>query len=254
MWNNPRLMTAMANLLFAMAMTAIFAKAVLWGASQPHFMLREVVVRGELKEVQRADLERALAGHIHRNFFAIDLKALRFSIERVPWVRHAEIRRRWPFQIEVGIEEHTPVAFWGWERKRLVNTYGEVFSAVAKKPPEASMPSLIGPEGFAQEMLEYYRQAEKLLRSIGRRPWNLVVSPRLALRMVLDDGMVVELGRQQVKFPIQQRLERFVEYYSRSIAAFSGGRPDIVDMRYPNGFAFLFRGRHPQAGENRGKS
>ncbi|MDR2508126.1 MAG: cell division protein FtsQ/DivIB [Candidatus Accumulibacter sp.] len=247
-------MTALANLFFAAAMTAMLAKTVLWGASQPCFMLREVVFQGELKEVQRTDLERALAGHIHKNFFAIDLKALCFAIEQVPWVRHAEIRRRWPFQLEVEIEEHTPVAFFGWERKRLINTYGEVFSAVAKKPPETSMPSLIGPEGFAQEMLEYYRQAEKLFLSIGRRPWTLVVSPRLALRMVLDDGMVVELGRQQARFPIQQRLERFVEYYSRSIAAFSGRRPDIVDMRYPNGFAFLFRGRPPQAGENKGKS
>ena len=62
------------------------------------------------------------------------------------------------------------------------------------------------------------------------------VSPRLAVQLRLDDGMIVELGRQQPKAPVSERLLRFVEYYPSVLSA-ARQRPSVVDMRYPNGFA-----------------
>ena len=61
-------------------------------------------------------------------------------------------------------------------------------------------------------MLGYYREAVDILQPIGRQPRALIVSPRLAVQLRLDDGMVVELGRTQAKLSIQQRLRRFVDY------------------------------------------
>ena len=64
----------------------------------------------------------------------------------------------------------------------------------------------------------------------------LLLSPRLAWQVRLDDGMVLELGREQPKAPIALRLERFVDIYPTVLAARSP-RPAAVDLRYPNGFA-----------------
>jgi hypothetical protein len=58
----------------------------------------------------------------------------------------------------------------------------------------------------------------------------------------LEDGMLVELGREQAKAPIRMRLQRFVEYYP-TLSDARHGRPVAVDMRYPNGFALRFRGQ-----------
>ncbi len=250
MWNKPQLMTAVSDLLFVAAAAALLVALVLWSARLPIFPLREVVVTHELREVRRSEVEQSLDGRLRGNFFSVNLENLRQSLEQLPWVRHAEVRRQWPSRIEVTIEEHMPVAFWGNATGQLVNSYGEVFSAALSVEPVVSMPILIGPLGLAPEMLEYYEQAGEVLKPLGRFPATLTVSPRLALQLRLDDGMVVELGRQQAKTPVRERLERFVEYYPSVLAA-ARQRPSVVDMRYPNGFAL--RVAAASATENKGK-
>lgn len=250
MWDKPQLMTAVSDLLFASAAAVLLFALLVWGARLPLLPLREVIVRQELREVKRGEVERALSDRLRGNLFSISLEPLRLSLEQLPWVRHAEVRRVWPSSIEVNIEEHVPAAFWGQATGQLVNTYGEVFSATAGYKPFASMPVLVGPSGMAPEMLAYYRQAEEMLRPIGRVPQVLNVSPRLAVQLKLDDGMIVELGRQQAKAPVRERLERFIEYY-QSIMTVARQQPKVVDMRYPNGFAL--RVAALPATENKGK-
>ncbi|MDQ5882191.1 MAG: cell division protein FtsQ [Pseudomonadota bacterium] len=234
MWNKPQLMTAVADLLLAAAAAALLVAATVWVARLPHFTLTHIVVTHELTEVKRADVERAVAGLLRGNFFSFNVDALRQSLEKISWVRHAEVRRRWPSSLEVRIEEHQPVAFWGEGTGQLVNTHGEVFAAVMTVPK--AMPLLHGPLAVAPDMLGYYREALDMLRPIGRTPKTLTVSPRLAVQLKLDDGMVIELGRQQPKVPIRLRLQRFVENYP-SVLTVAKARPSVVDMRYPNGFA-----------------
>jgi len=200
------------------------------------FPLREVVVTHELREIRRSEVESSLSGRLRGNFFSVNLEAVRQSLEQIPWVRHAEVRRQWPSRIEVSIEEHVPVAFWGQATGQMVNSYGEVFAASMTVPSKEPLPVLQGPVGLAPEMLGYYQQAEEVLKPLGRLPHALSVSPRLAVQLRLDDGMIVELGRQQAKAPVRERLERFVEFYP-SVMSAAKQRPSVVDMRYPNGFA-----------------
>ena len=243
MWNKPQLMTAVSDLLFVAAAAALLVAAVVWSTRLPWFPLREVVVTQELREVRRGEVERSLAGRLRGNFFSVNLESLRQSLEQLPWVRHAEVRRQWPSRIEVRLEEHVPVAFWGPATGQLVNSYGEVFAATMSVPLTVPMPVLLGTSDMAPEILGYYRQTEELLKPLGRMPRAVNVSPRLALQVKLDDGMVVELGREQPKAPVRQRLERFVEYYPSVLSAAkqkpgSSALPAVVvDMRYPNGFA-----------------
>ncbi len=58
------------------------------------------------------------------------------------------------------------------------------------------------------------------------------MSQRRAWRVHLDDGMVLELGREQVA----SRLARFLAAYPRTLAPLNR-RIDYVDLRYANGFA-----------------
>lgn len=236
MWNKPQLMTAVSDLLCVAAVAALLVAGVLWSSRLPWFPLREVVFMNELKEVRRIELEQSLGGRVRGNFFSVNLDAIRQSLEALPWVRRADVRRQWPSRLEVTIEEHHPAAYWGQGTGQLVNSYGEVFSAVMAEAPAEALPVLSGPAGLAPETLGYYQLAEEALKPIGRQPRALTVSPRLAVQLRLDDGMIVELGRQQAKAPVRQRLERFVEYYPSVLTA-AHQRPGVVDMRYPNGFA-----------------
>ena len=236
MWNRPQLMTAVSDLLFVAAAAALLVAAVVWVARLPMFPIREVLVTNELHEVRRSDLEETLSGRLRGNFFSVNLEGIRQAVEQLPWVRAAEARRQWPSRIEISIEEHTPVAYWGESTGQLVNNHGEVFTATMAVPPPAPIPMLFGPNELTLDMLGYYQQAADLMRPIGRVPQALTISPRLAVQMRLDDGMVIELGREQPKAPVRERLLRFVEFYPNVLTA-ARQRPTVVDMRYPNGFA-----------------
>ena len=104
----------------------------------------------------------------------------------------AEVRRQWPSSLLVNVEEHVPVAFWGQATGQLVNSYGEIFTASMTIEPTAPMPFLYGPPGLSQDMLSYYQKAEAMLKPLGRVPRALNISPRLAVQIRLDDGMVVD--------------------------------------------------------------
>lgn len=234
MWHRPQLMTAIADLLMAAAAAVVFVAGVVWVTRLPVFVLSEVVVANELATVRRSDLERALAGQLNGNFFSVNLEAVRQSVERIAWVRRAQVRRQWPSRLEIAIEEHVARAQWGEEPGHLVNAHGEVFAALP--PPGGGLPVLHGPAGSAPEVLRRYAEFLAALAPIGRQPTHVILSPRLAWQVRLDDGLVVELGREQQRMPVASRLARFVAYYP-GVRRDRRPRPVAVDMRYPNGFA-----------------
>ncbi len=248
MWNKPQLMAAVSDLLIVAGAAALLVAALIWAARLPFFPLHEVTVTNELREIKRGEVEASLAGRLQGNFFSVDLEGIRRSLEQLSWVRRVEVRRQWPGRIEVSIEEHRPAAYWGADTGQLVNTYGEVFVAGLGLQPGSAMPVLTGPSGWAPEMLRQYQTAAEALKPLGLSPRALSVSPRLALQMQLDDGTVVELGREQTKATVSQRMQRLVENYE-SMLRLAGQRPGVVDMRYPNGFAM----RIAAATDSRGK-
>jgi cell division protein FtsQ len=252
MWNRPQLMMDVADLLLTAGAAALLVAAAIGVARLPLFPVRGVKVTSPLREVRRAEIERSLHGNLRGNFFSVDLEALRKSLERLPWVRQAEARRVWPASIELRLEEHRPVASWGGVEGWLVNSHGEIFVAGMSAPAREALPVFRGPANFVPEMLDTYRLARDSMRGIGRAPRELSVSRRLALRLVLDDGMIVELGRQQARAPIRERLERFVEFYPSVLMA-GGTRPAAVDMRYPNGFALSAGAAAPPESESEGR-
>jgi cell division protein FtsQ len=112
-----------------------------------------------------------------------------------------------------------------------VNARGEVFSATAV---EDNLPGFIGPEGSAATMLERYRELNGRLAEIKRHPTELTLSPRAAWQVRLDNGVLIDLGRDQPKVPLAERIDRFIAHYAA--AQDKTGAFAAADMRYPNGF------------------
>ena len=144
MWDNPRLLNTAANALIGLA-ALLFAYAGLQLLLRsPLFPLKEIVVRGDLKNADAAEIESAADG-AGGNFFAADLAALRARMEQVSWVRRVELRRVWPDRIEARLEEH--VAYARWAGGGFVNTFGEPFSVAIDQAIAAKLPLLAGPAG-----------------------------------------------------------------------------------------------------------
>jgi cell division protein FtsQ len=64
----------------------------------------------------------------------------------------------------------------------------------------------------------------------------VTLSARYAWQLRLANGIVLDLGRDQARQSLEERLARFVAAYPRA-AAHLNRRIDHVDLRYPNGFS-----------------
>jgi len=242
-WDNPRLLNMTANALIGVAALIFAYTALQLLLRSPLFPLREIVVRGELKNANREEIANAVDG-IGGNFFAADLAAVRGRLEHVTWVRRVAARRFWPDRIEVRLEEH--VAFARWGDSGLVNTFGEPFAAGMDTAAQARLPLFAGPARTEAELARRYRRFAELLAPLGNAPDRVVLTQRHAWQIHTAGGLNLELGRDGAD-TVEQRLARFVAAYPDSIGRLprsaSGAPPRLhVDLRYPNGFALRVAG------------
>jgi cell division protein FtsQ len=237
-WHNIRQLHTAANVLFALAVVGVLAVAIQWVVHRPLFMLRAVTIepaRGtDLEYVSSALLRSSGLQHLRGSFFTVDLEAVRGGFESVPWVRRATVRRVWPDRLEVTIEEHRPMALWG--DSRLMNTHGELFTAnLDEAEDKGPLPQFAGPEGSHPAVLQRYAELGRWLAPLERKPVSVMLSPRYAWSTRLDDGSTLLLGRDQ-GVPIETRIARWVAVYPR-VRTRLERQAEVVDLRYPNGFA-----------------
>jgi cell division protein FtsQ len=236
MWDNADFLNGCASALYALAAAALIYAAVHAVIHSPLLPLRRIAIQGELEHVTRDQAEGAARAGAVGTFFSVDLDAVRRAFEALPWVRKVEVRRLWPDRIQVAIEEHVPLARWGTDAQamHLVNTYGEVFEG--KLSDAGRLPQFAGPGGSAEEMTRRYGAYRHALAPLELEPRQMLLSPRFAWQLRLSNGLTLELGRDQLKEPVLERLSRFVAFYAQTLGRLKR-RLDYVDLRYPNGFA-----------------
>ena len=250
MWDNADMLNGCANALYALAAAALIAAGVYTAVHSPLLPLRRLDVQGDLAHVTREQAESAARSGAAGTFLSVDLDAVRRAFESLPWVRKVEARRLWPDRIEVSIEEHAALARWGSDAqtRRLVNTYGEVFEA--ELPEATRLPQFTGPSGSAQEVTRRYAAFRQTLAPLQLDPRQVLLSPRYAWELRLSNGLTLELGRDQLKEPVLQRLARFVTFYAQTLGSLNR-RLEYVDLRYPSGFALRVPEiMHPGAAPN----
>jgi cell division protein FtsQ len=233
-WDRPVLMNLLADVLLLFAAVALGYAALAGAQRLPVFPLRQLVLAGDASQVTAMQVDYATRNSVVGNFFTINLDNVRSSFEKLPWVRHAEVRRIWPDAIEVRIEEHVAAARWHQAdgEYRLVNTFGEIFVAAT----ESDLPVFSGPEGSAAQMLARQQEFTLALAALGRKSREINLSLRQAWQVRLDDGLLLVLGRDDAEHPVSDRLARFIAAYPE-LEKKLGIRPGAIDMRYPNGFA-----------------
>ncbi len=238
LWHQPALMHLLADVLIVLAAAALAWAALTLIQRLPLFLLRELVLDAPPHRVSLAQLEHVARSALSGNFFMIDLDAARAEIEKLPWVRKAVVKRRWPDGIVLSIEEYEVGARWrplgAAGQDALVSVQGEVFRADLPEHAER-LPIFSGPEGSAPEMLRRHAEFEQALAGIDRRVVGVTLSARRAWRLRLDDGTLIELGRDRERHPLSERIERFAAHYAETRRQLGEFR--IADMRYPNGFA-----------------
>lgn len=197
-------------------------------AAQRSWPVQWVHVEGTFRHVSAEEVRAQVAPLLKVGFFGIDAPSLRTMIEDMPWIRHADIRRRWPDAVVVTVEEQEPIA--RWHDGQLMNGAGELFDAGSAERFEA-LPALAGPAGLEVEVFQAWRSCSDVLLSAGLLIRSLTLDERRAWSLELDDGVQVALGRKA----LNTRVRRLARIYARLMD--TEPPPAAVDLRYTNGLA-----------------
>lgn len=234
-WSQKQIAFSLASLLILLlAVAALGSQRLLF---DQHWPLKWIEVQGEFERVSAEQIRATTAPLLGNGFFGVDLDRVRSTIEALPWVRLAEIRKRWPDRIQVQITEHEPMARWG--EKELVSKLGEVFIAQSAVRIEG-LPILHGPDDTAPQMIEFYARFQDRLLGTGLDVRELFLSRRGAWRARLNGGLEIELGRHQ---PLQ-RVSRLVSVLE-DLGLDPARKPARIDLRYTNGFAVAWQATEP---------
>ena len=186
--------------------------------------IAHVTFTGDTGRVPPAALE-ALADGIRRaSVSGLEMESVREAARRVPWVREASVRRRFPDALEIRVEAYEAVARWG--ELGMVSARGEIFPGRTSQ----KLPMFRGPEGSAAAMAAAYPPIAATLAPVGPVA-ELRLNARGAWQVVLETGLTLELGRGDV----QPRLARFAAAWPQLAAR--GIATRHADLRHSNGFA-----------------
>lgn len=240
MWQDIRLLNAISSTLFALAAVLLMAAGLWWVAQRPMFTLKQIQVEGiaeqPLQHVNALTVKSTALPRIRGNFFTANLETVRTAFELVPWVRKASVRREWPNRLVVSIEEHVPLGTWG-DDGRLVSVKGDVFTANLAEAEEAvELIELAGPKGSEKDVVRRLADFRQWLSPVNLAPQAIYLSSRYAWSVRLNNGMQLELGREQTADTLRERISRLVMLYPQ-LAQRLPDRIERVDLRYPNGLA-----------------
>lgn len=239
-----KLMNMTATVLFMAALVLVGLATARWAAHLPVFDIKGILVSGDITHNNAVTLRANVASRMSGTFFSIDLPRVRSAFEAVPWVRHATVRREFPNRLQVVLQEHQAVAYWGSEGEtRLINNYGEVFEANTGEIDQDTLPRLNGPQGRGADVLAMYRALAPLLANMDMPVDELELSIGGSWSMQLESGASIELGRGSVA-ELSERVHRFLATLTQVTSRYARqpSALESADLRHENGYAIRLRG------------
>ena len=215
-----------------------------WWLTQ-HFLGQEsapvtaIIISGEMPYSQRSDIISAIDNVDMGNFFQVDVNEVQQSVLTLPWVYSVAVRKQWPNKLKIYVVDQRPVALWNGDF--LINQAGQVFQADVERINHY-LPNFFGPEGSELLALENYIDINELLEYKSLAIDELVLSERFSWLLTLDDGVTLNLGREERV----ERIQRFMDVYPiikaqlkvKKIAEKQQNQAvDYIDLRYDTGLA-----------------
>jgi cell division protein FtsQ len=195
-------------------------------ADQP---IANISVEGDLSYVNQQAVQQRIEPFASASFFSVDLLSMRRELESMPWIASAQVRRVWPDQLVVRLEEQLPIARWGDEA--LLNNQGEAFAPLELKD-YPHLPQLYGPKRAQQQVMQQYQMLSQMLRPMGFSVARLELRERGSWFLSTGQGIELLLGRDH----LVEKMRRFTVIYAKNLKEQQTNIARI-DLRYANGLA-----------------
>lgn len=191
--------------------------------------IQQVKLTSELKQLTQDEIDQVLSTYVGSSFWEVELSQIQSDLTRLDWVSQAVVKRSWPDQLIISIEEQNPVARWG--DNGLINDKGDVFfpSSVAEFENFVRLDGeLLEASRILAKLAEFQAILDKLEWPISQ----LVESPDGGWQVQIMDGPVLLVAKEQD----QSQLSRFVRAYEHLKDELRKSA-QVYDLRYSNGFS-----------------
>tara|TARA_R110002049_G_scaffold182041_2_gene349694 strand:+ start:114379 stop:115125 length:747 start_codon:yes stop_codon:yes gene_type:complete len=218
--------------LIAVALVVI---ACIWGAKTVEDVsIKTIEIQSALNKVSKSEIRTIAENYMHDGFFTVDLRSFENQLNGIPWVYRANIKRQWPSKLVIEIKEQQPYFRWG--EKHLINKYAEVFY-VENTQEYASLPLLQGVKGRERHLIDLYYKYSARFRRAGTDILKLKEDARYDKEITLVDGILINVGRDQIDRQIERCLYSFAMFTKAEREAIAS-----IDLRHSNGFAIRWNG------------
>ncbi|MCH1521681.1 MAG: FtsQ-type POTRA domain-containing protein, partial [Arenicellales bacterium] len=155
-----------------------------------YFTIEKVTIAFPLTHVDRGIVERTAWRSIQGNLLNVDLNRIEESLETLPGVFQAMVRRVWPDALELRIVETRAIArFQSLQNPNAIS----VDSYINLSPTQilSAAPVLRGPKTQRETLVDVFFSVFPLLREVGLQPLELSLSKagRWTLELQTDDAL-----------------------------------------------------------------
>ena len=226
LWDDAKALRRVTLWLYTLVVVALCVSGFKWLWDSAYFPIEKIHFHGQLKETNAVKLAEVAQKNITGNFFKADMNVLKEALMQDQWIESVQVQRLWPNTINVFVNERQVKA--RRHEGGLIDAKGIVFDAKTDKV----LPEMKAPPYMFAKMVIFQNKMAPLLQKQQLSLKSLEVSERGAWTVVLDNGVMVKLGRRD----LEPRLQRFVMYWQRDLAPL-GQSLEYVDVRYHDGFA-----------------
>ena len=217
-------------IFFILLPATVFVLSEIYNNKIKYFEIKKISLNKKLVNSSKENIENISKKYLKdKSFFNFKINYLILELNKVEWVRNVDIRRVYPNEVSITIEEHQPVAIWN--NKRYINNFGELFEVkIIKK----NLPLLQSDEDRIKEIFDYFYQFNENLR-LNNLEYKINKIEENEIRSVtifLTSGLYIKLGSKNVK----NKINLFFKVY-KSLKTRDLKKIRYIDMRYSNGFS-----------------
>jgi cell division protein FtsQ len=176
------------------------------------------------------------------SLYALNLESMRKSIEQIPWIKEATLRRNFPDRLVIEVEERVPIAYVRFDRATLLmDDHGVFLDATLGESASLDLPVIQGMEdGMDEPILERNRTRlkayQQLLQELDANGAGLskdlsevyLAKPEDLGVILNDETVLVKLGSST----LQEKFRRYLAIGRELRQKYPG--LDTVDLRFQN--------------------